>query len=84
LVLTENGTKQLKADPQGIDILLHGSTGTDMNMTSNRVHPTLLPPFAVTEDGRLWYGKNTQRKPAGAFVEEWLERGWIVMNQYIK
>lgn len=84
LCLTENGTKQLEADPQGIDTLLQGSTGTGINMTSNRVHPTLLPPFAVTEDGRLWYGKNTQRRPAGAFVEEWLERGWIVMNQYVK
>lgn len=84
LCLTENGTKQLKADPNGIDTLLQGSTGTGINITSNRVHPTLFPPFAVTEDGRMWYGKNTQRKPAGAFVEEFLERGWIVMNQYVK
>jgi hypothetical protein len=85
LCLTDNGTKQLEAERQ-VDTLLQGSTGTDINMTSNRVHPTLLPPFAVTEDGRLWYAKATQRKPAGTFVDEWLERirGWIVMNQYKK
>lgn len=83
LALTDNGKIQLEAERQ-VDVLLHGSTGTDMNMTSNRVHPTLLPPFTVAADGRLWYGKATQRKPAGAFVDEWLERGWIVMNQYKK
>lgn len=83
LVLTENGKLQMETDPQ-VDIMLNGSAGTNISMTSNRAHPTLLPPFVVTEDGRLWYGKRAQRMPAGTFVQEWIERGWIIMNQYVK
>ena len=83
LVLTGNGKLQLEADPQ-VDIMLNGSAGTNISMTSNRAHPTLLPPFAVTEDGRMWYGKRTQTKPAGTFVQEWVENGWTIMNQYVR
>ena len=57
--------------------------GGNAELTSDTVHPTLLPPFVVSGE-RMWYHRDSQRKPIGYFEREILEMGWVKMRRYVK
>lgn len=80
LMLTPKGKETLEIEPS-VDFLLDGASGTKLNITLEKVHDSLLPPF-ITLKERFWYHRNTIRLGVDSFREELLSNGWVKMLPY--
>jgi hypothetical protein len=79
VALKKDGRAFIAADGRAGDMVQGGNA----RITSDTVHPTLRPPFVVSGE-RMWYHRETQKKPTGHFERELYEMGWVRMRRYVK
>jgi hypothetical protein len=80
LMLSPTGRIMLEQE-SNVEFLLDAIVGTKLQITTDRIHDTLLPPFITLED-RTWYHRNTIRLGVDAFRDELLANGWLKMLLY--